>query len=50
MTFADCIEVVYKGQKNTPEGIQKAFEAGMISKETRNQLLEKHCLNLQEVA
>ncbi len=48
MTYIDS--VIYKGQKNTPEGIKKAFEAGWISEETKNELLRKYQPELLEVA
>lgn len=51
MNFADSIEsIVYKGEKNTPEGIRMAFKVGMISEETMNELLQKYHFILQEVA
>lgn len=40
MKLSAFIDVIYQGQTNTPEGIKKAFEAGLILEPTKTDLLK----------
>ena len=47
------IDIVYKGKKNTVEGIMYAYEKKHIDEELKNELLSRHALSnelMREVA